>query len=389
MDSGTCGSNLTWTFDSEGTLEIEGEGNMVDATTIIHTEEDEYSSIPWKEHHKTIHTVIIGDQVTSIGRGAFYNCTALTNVMLSKSITEIRDSAFQKCSALEELSIPESVVNIAEDAFWGCFALRAFDIDINNPAYFSESDGCIYNKEQSVFVLYPLGRLQNDFVIPNSVTVIADGSFFGCKTLESVTIGDNVEYIGNSSFFDCTSLKTVIIGNKTSIIAKGAFYNCTALESVTIPDSVTVIDYSVFYGCSALKSFHIPSGVTSIGEDAFFGCSSLTGFSVDTNNQNYTSGNDGCLYSKDQTKLIQYPLGNDRKEYVVPNSVVTLYHSTFYGCESLERLTIGSSVKELLYDSFFGCTNLNDITILNTDCIIPNSNNLFNENVVLHGYHGS
>ena len=38
VDSGTCGSNLTWTLDSEGTLTISGEGEM-----------DGYLSSPWKK----------------------------------------------------------------------------------------------------------------------------------------------------------------------------------------------------------------------------------------------------------------------------------------------------------------------------------------------------
>lgn len=39
IESGSCGSNLTWILDSNGTLSISGSGPMPDY--------DNYTSVPW------------------------------------------------------------------------------------------------------------------------------------------------------------------------------------------------------------------------------------------------------------------------------------------------------------------------------------------------------
>ena len=99
-----------------------------------------------------------------------------------------------------------------------------------------------------------------------------------------------------------------------------AFASCSSLTSITIPNSVTSIGVGAFLDCSSLTSITIPNSVTSIGEWAFSRCSSLTSINVDANNANYCSI-DGVLFSKDKTILIQFPIGNTRSEYIIPNSV--------------------------------------------------------------------
>lgn len=57
VSSGTCGDNLTWTFDSDGTLTISGTGEMGSYTS---------SSMPWYKHIYDITSIVIEDGVTSI-----------------------------------------------------------------------------------------------------------------------------------------------------------------------------------------------------------------------------------------------------------------------------------------------------------------------------------
>ena len=62
----------------------------------------------------------------------------------------------------------------------------------------------------------------------------------------------------------------VNIPNGVKGIADGAFYGCSGLTSITIPDSVTSIDNWAFCHCDKLTSVTIGNRVTSIGECAFF-----------------------------------------------------------------------------------------------------------------------
>ena len=118
--SGTCGDNLTWTFDtSTGTLTIEGSGKMDDF--------DDYAA-PWDELMDSIKKITIGNSVTSIGTWAFSRCTSLTSVTIGNSVTSIGDSAFWDCTSLTSVTIPDSVTSIGESAFSHCTALTSVTI---------------------------------------------------------------------------------------------------------------------------------------------------------------------------------------------------------------------------------------------------------------------
>ena len=57
--------------------------------------------------------------VTSIGNGAFLNCTKLTLVIIPNTVTSIGNGAFQGCTGLTSVIIPPSVTSIGENAFQG------------------------------------------------------------------------------------------------------------------------------------------------------------------------------------------------------------------------------------------------------------------------------
>ena len=91
--------------------------------------------------------------------------------------------------------------------------------------------------------------------------------------IKSITIPDGVTSIGDGAFYGCSSLQSIAIPDGVTSIGYGAFYGCSSLQSIAIPDGVTSIKNLAFYGCSSLQSIEIPDGVTSIGDYAFDGCS--------------------------------------------------------------------------------------------------------------------
>ena len=192
------------------------------------------------------------------------------------------------------------------------------------------------------------------------VTSIGYRAFYGCTSLESVTIPDSVTSIGYSAFYNCTSLASVTIGNGVTEINDYAFGGCTSLESVTIPDSVTSIGDAAFGGCTSLENVTIGNGVTSIGERAFGGCTSLESIEVGAENQNYSS-QDGILFNKDKTIIICVPGG--KSAVSIPDSVTEIGNYAFSGCTSLESITIPDSVTSIGYRAFSGCTSLESVTI--------------------------
>ena len=388
--------------------------------------------------------------VTSIEYGAFEGCDNLISVSIPNSITSIGNSTFRDCESLTNITIPESVISIGDEAFLNTGYY-------NNPANWQNGvlyiDNCLIEAKSneipqnykinegtrviadSAFedcdsltsVTIPegvtsIGRLAFSYcdnltsvAIGNGVTSIGDDAFSCCYSLTSVTIPNSVTSIGESVFYECYSLTSVTIPESVTSIGEGTFAYCRSLTNAAIPDSVTSIGGMAFAYCESLTSVTIPESVTSIGEGAFEGCENLTEIKVDTNNKNYTS-QDGVLFNKNKTELIQYPIGNERKTYDIPKGVTSIGDLAFVLCDSLPSITIPDSVTNIgdyafgwcslisvtIPDSvtkignyaFAFCYSLTDIYILNKECNIEEDNEdpdalTIPTETTIHGYAGS
>lgn len=300
VESGTCGANLTWTLDSDGTLTISGTGEMENY-------EQDSSNLslartPWKDVATSIKNVVIENGVTSIGDQAFSGCSRLTSVTIPDSITTIGDSAFYGCSKLTIITIPNSVTRIGEYAFYRCSCLASINIPDSvtsiGVAAFGDCTGltqvhitdlvawCGINFKRDLMSypnnpleyagnLYLNGDLVTNLIIPDSITAIGYSAFYGCTSLDSVTIPDSVTSIGDRAFGNCDSLTSVTIPDSVTNIGTWTFGNCDSLSSVTIGNGVTSIGNCVFEDCGSLTSITIPDSVTSIDGNAFNSCTSL------------------------------------------------------------------------------------------------------------------
>lgn len=110
---GTCGDNITWKLDKDGTLTLSGSGPMPDYKA--------GQTPPWYSYRGQIKTLIIEDGITSIGEAAFYGCSA-ENIEIADSVVSIGDFAFMQ-TKLPYVWIPENVKTIGERAFYECSEL--------------------------------------------------------------------------------------------------------------------------------------------------------------------------------------------------------------------------------------------------------------------------
>ena len=198
-------------------------------------------------------------------------------------------------------------------------------------------------------------------MIPSSVTIISRRAFAECCALSSVTIPDSVTSIEYETFSWCTSLASVTIPDSVTSIGAYAFDHCYALTAVTIPDSVTKIGFRAFVNCIALTSVTIPDSVTSIDDFAFNGCNKLTEINVSAENSKYASP-DGVLFDKQAKQLIQYPIGNTRKSYTIPDGTESISPNAFSGCKALNAVTLPDSMTDIGFSAFYNCAFLNAVT---------------------------
>ena len=175
---------------------------------------------------------------------------------------------------------------------------------------------------------------------------------------KKVIFGNSVTTIGYSSFSSCPLLSSFTFPNNITTIGQSSFFNCSSLTSLTIPDSVTSIGSSAFEKCTSLTSVTIPVNVKSIGSEIFSDCSLLTQIVVDHNNQYFSNDEYGVLYNKQQTTLYQYPIGNKRQTYTIPDGVTTIDECSFCYCSSLKIVTIPDSLTRIYFTSFSYCLSI-------------------------------
>ena len=84
-------------------------------------------------------SITIPNSVTSIGIGAFENCSSLTSVTIPNSVTSIGSQAFWECSSLTSITIPNSVTNIGDQAFYNCSSLKSIYCKALTPPELSTS----------------------------------------------------------------------------------------------------------------------------------------------------------------------------------------------------------------------------------------------------------
>ena len=115
---------------------------------------------------------------------------------------------------------------------------------------------------------------------------------------------------------------------------------CTVTATaVTIPATVTYngVEYSV----------------TGIAELVFPNCSALTAIEVAPENAHYSS-QDGVLFNKNQTVLVQYPRAKTGNTYAIPNSVDSIGNRAFQLCSTLTQITIPENVTKIGEWAFAG-----------------------------------
>lgn len=205
------------------------------------------------------HTVCVTGEIDettliNIGKALRSSENVKVNLDLTKTtgLENIPSYAFNSRISLINIEIPESVTSIGNGAFWGCTGLT-------------------------------------DVEIPKSVTSIEYNAFTGCRNVIRLSISEENEYY--QAFNNCIYTKDgqtliAIIGSPMDItkdfylptITKidELVFQCGTVINLEIPEGVVRIEDSAFVFCKNLVSVKIPKSLNSINSLAFYGCTNLT-----------------------------------------------------------------------------------------------------------------
>lgn len=210
--------------------------------------------------------ITLGENVKTLGDKAFYTCDALERVEIPSTVTDIGEKTFYSCPALKEAIIRAGTVKAG--TFYNCRALTTLIISDNATLDASFTVGNTYAKETLETVKIERGE-------------IGISAFNSCPNLTTVELGNDVTSVGDNAFSKCTALKSINIGDGVTSIGKNAFNGCTALTNANIGSGA--IGESAFNGCTSLTNVTLGNGVTSIGRNAFLKCTALTSISIGSN----------------------------------------------------------------------------------------------------------
>jgi len=378
--SGTCGSDVKWLLDKDGTLIISGTGAMYSYSG-YGTGSSAYSSAPWNSNRSDIKKVIIDKGVTSVGSNAFYGCVNLEQIdfygdfptFYSTSLRGFTGVATYR--AANATWIPSALGTYGGSGTWKPVGMSEEYLAYSDSSFTREYwklgvDGTLYlyNWSASYSVAgAPWYSYRNHIK-----KVIFDGnmspdvgsySFYGCTELTAVEIRSNyTTYIGKSAFDGCTKLKYVDLGDDVYSIGNYAFSNCSALESIFLPQDhygSEIGDYAFSY-CTSLQEATIPACVT-LGSRIFYGCPDLRDIYISENST------DSYFYAADDsftgvTATVRYPMDSYfRKTSGNYGGTITWVASDYGTCGMDAKWRYDSEAKKLtiygtgrLCGSYFG-----------------------------------
>ncbi|MBQ6018379.1 MAG: leucine-rich repeat protein [Clostridiales bacterium] len=356
---GECGTNATWTLDSDGTLTISGTGDM---------DNFGYQSAPWFSTSTVIKKIVVGDGITYIGQNSFSSLESVTSVTIGSGVKSIGDYAFKYNTSLTSVYIPAGVETMGYGVFGDCSVLTTVT--------FAEHSVLTEIPYECFSYCYKLSLVN----IPSNVTTIGGYAFNDCYELTDLTVPANVTKIGQSAYRNCDGLTSVTLSEGVTTIGSYAFAYCDSLTTVDFPDTLTSIEYYAFYD-SALTSVVLPDSAVSIGEQAFAYCDALKTASITLDENSQTSGafawctNLETVTIKGNPKSLGYNTFNscvNLTSVTIPDSIEEIYSYTFRNCSSLENITLPSGLKEISSNCFADCTNLKSIVLPDTLEVIGN-----------------
>ena len=275
--------------------------------------------------------------VTTIGDGAFMDCTSLTTITLPYFIARIGNSAFKNCTALATFTTMDgadkktaALRTIGDRAFFGNTSLNNVDVNTTksvNTIGVSAFENC--------------GQLAT--INLSGVTRFAEGVFRNAKALKSVTMSANASiYVGQEAFRNCVTLSDITA--RIAAVDDGAFRNCISLRAITFVSSgIEYIGSNAFNGCVLIQKVSIPSSVVAIGDSAFDGCRGITSLTFESNETLQTIGYSAFGGCSLLTRVI------------LPSSLVELNATAFYGCSDLEYVEFGENIQTVGEDAFALC----------------------------------
>lgn len=278
------------------------------------------------------------------GENVFYSYNSDTRILdvtgsgpLYNYAEERDENPFFNNAYIKYVKLGKNITGVPADVFQTCRSVESFEADERNTSLCS-IDGVLFSKDVTELIKYPPAAPAVSYTVPGTVQTVGGGAFAYSENLTSVSLPEGLKEIGEA-----------------------AFSGCVSLTGVTLPESLHKLKNSAFFR-SGITEITVPARVYRIEDCAFASCPCLRAINVSAENKYFCSDENGILYNKNRTALLQCPAGNGIKKYIMPDCVESISQFAFYGNPSLKYVTFGSEAVEILFRAFDSCTALRAVT---------------------------
>ena len=348
---------------SVSTLEFAGVFGPKLQKVEVNTSNPNYTSVDGVLYNKDVTTVVyypsgregtysLPNTVTTIGARVFESKDAITNIVFNKNIVLIGEGAFKSCKSLTSIEFEEggtAELTIQDSAFYQCTALTTIVLPerlvyIGNNA-FEQCNGA------------------TSISLPNSVEYIGDYAFASCAKLTEIVLPANLKELFETQKVASSSSDYYADNRARS----HAFYNCTKLANISIAETnenyktVDGILYrivkedGVYQGLAAMVCPRGKTGAVTLPADLIdvydyaFEYTTLTSITFQDSEKPITTGRSIFYYGY-------------MESVTLPKGLVSLETYTFYYCNYLTSIVIPNTVEKIEGRAIYSCSKVESIT---------------------------
>lgn len=300
--------------------------------------------------NSAIQLIDLGPNLTSSLSWAFNGCKELTTLIMRATTPPTADANTFSGTKLSSgvIFVPAaSIPSYAAATNWSTYASRLAPLeDHEDGGYVPIADAAVL----SVLVAKGVDKNGSGYMSKNEVEAVTSvGTWFQSNT--EITSFDEFEYftgvkaLAAQAFYGCSSLESITIPASVSQIPTyGVFQNCSSLQRVTFKGEIRAIYNEAFQNCSSLSEINIPESVANFGNSAFYGCKNMR---IHLNLPNVIDiSNASRVFS--YTGLLSINLPNVQK----------IGSDFFAGSTELTKVDIGASATAIGSSLCNGCTSL-------------------------------
>jgi hypothetical protein len=197
----------------------------------------------------------------------------LTEIIIPNSVKRLEGQNFASCEMLTRVVLPDDLEYIGYDAFIGCSVLKAIEISENNKNY-CVADGVLYSKDMTELVIYPFGKPDEVFVIPEGVESAANGVFAANTNIKELVLPSTLKKLPRS-FIDGSAVTKINL-NYVEELSGGTFASCMGLSVIVLSENVKKIGDQEFLYTYA--SVVIENKDMEVDPDCFLGADNVIVF---------------------------------------------------------------------------------------------------------------